>query len=182
MESSNNNTKMNTEMQEPIQELIQSPVQVLAEAPVVKTIYDIINEYHYRWFDIGGIGSFDRRRSALYFNIDKSKTTEFLFANWKILEFDDAELSKCINTEDKQIIGDMKIVLMLAVLQVFNVRISKMRDPEYVSNLKLRIDGIKESSQIDHQFMKCELMTTISEMLDLTIFRRTAEQTCYGFL
>ena len=64
---------MNTETQEPIQELIQSPVQVLAEAPVVKTIYDIINEYHYRWFDIGGIGSFDRRRSALYFNIDSPK-------------------------------------------------------------------------------------------------------------
>ena len=180
------NTEMNTETQTPVQELIQSTVQVeqtpVQEPVQKKTIYDIIIEYHYRWFDLGGIGSFDRRRSKLYFNIDKPKTAEFLFANWKILDLDDAELSKCINTEDKHIISDMKIVLMLSVLQVFNVRISKMRDPEYVSNLKLRIDSIKESSQIDHQFMKCELMTTINEMLDLTIFRRTAEQTCYGFI
>jgi len=155
--------------------------------PVAKVLteglYPIIDKYVEKYIQKGcrGFGRYDGFRAHLYEKVDKPKTIEFLLDNWTLLNFDYDGLAKYTNTDNYNVLFEMKKVLMMAVLQSFDVdprrfkmsKENKTKDDNYHLQYNVEFDLQKETEK---------LRPILTEYLNKAIFRRLAQQTIYGFI
>ena len=146
-------------------------------------LYPIIDKYVEKYIQKGcrGFGRYDGFRAHLYEKVDKPKTIEFLLDNWTLLNFDYDGLAKYTNTDNYNVLFEMKKVLMMAVLQSFDVdphrfkmsKENKTKDDNYHLQYNVEFDLQKETEK---------LRPILTEYLNKAIFRRLAQQTIYGFI
>jgi len=146
-------------------------------------LYTIIDKYVEKYIQKGcrGFGRYDGFRVHLYEKVNKDKTIEFLLDNWTLLNFDYDGLAKCTNTDNYNVLFEMKKVLMMAVLQSFDVdphrfkmtKQKKIKDDNYHLQFNVEFDLQKETEK---------LRPILTEYLRKALFYRMAQQTIYGFI
>jgi hypothetical protein len=153
-----------------------SEPEVLLEVPK-SDLYTIINTYVEKYIEKGcrGFGSYDGFRANLYGKVDQAKTVQFLLDNWTVLNFNYDELAKCTNTDNYNVLFEMKKVLMMAVLQSFEVECYHFKEKKNDYHLKYNVEF-----DLDKETKK--LRPILTEYLRKAIFRRMAQQTIYGFI
>jgi hypothetical protein len=153
-----------------------SEPEVLLEVPK-SDLYTIINTYVEKYIEKGcrGFGSYDGFRANLYGKVDQAKTVQFLLDNWTVLNFNYDELAKCTNTDNYNVLFEMKKVLMMAVLQSFEVEYYRFKEKKNDYHLKYNVEF-----DLDNETKK--LRPILTEYLRKAIFRRMAQQTIYGFI
>jgi len=172
---------MSEEVFEPQQEGPQQegPQQEGPQPPVLlKTdLYNIIETYVKKYIEKGcrGFGSYDGFRAHLYGKVDQAKTVQFLLDNWTVLNVDYDELAKCTNTDNYNVLFEMKKVLMMAVFQSFDVNHYKFKDKKNDYHLQYNVEfNVRKETE--------KLRPILTEYLRKAIFRRMAQQTIYGFI
>lgn len=171
-----------------IESLNEGLTKVLTEDLTVAKVlteglYPIIDKYVEKYIQKGcrGFGRYDGFRAHLYEKVDKPKIIVFLLDNWTLLNFDYDGLAKCTNTDNYNVLFEMKKVLMMAVLQSFDVdprrfkmsKENKTKDDNYHLKYNVEFDLQKETEK---------LRPILTEYLNKAIFRRLAQQTIYGFI
>ena len=107
--------------------------------------------------------------------VDQAKTVQFLLDNWTVLNFDYDELAKCTNTDNYNVLFEMKKVLMMAVLQSFDVNPYQFKDKKNDYHLQYNVEfNVRKETE--------KLRPILTEYLRKAIFRRMAQQTIYGFI
>jgi hypothetical protein len=157
--------------------------QVVEEAPIVDVkeqrtdLYNIMSKYADKYIQKGcrGYGSYDGFRANLYGKVDQAKTVDFLLENWTLLDFDYGELEKYTNTNNYNVLFEMKKVLMMAVLNNFDLdcHLFKKNTSDYHLKYNIEFDKDKETQK---------LRPILTEILRKALFRRMAQQTIYGFI
>ncbi len=113
---------------------------------------------------------YDPFRMNKYFRLDKDIIVSFLADNLTNVEYDTEKLSKLINTTDKQILEDLKQVLISSLIVNFNGGYTKE-------------GNMLENIQVDYEEEKAKLKPTLYHELETMLFRRTANtSTPYGFI
>ena len=138
---------------------------------------NIIETYVKKYIEKGcrGFGSYDGFRAHLYGKVDQAKTVQFLLDNWTVLNFDYDELAKCTNTDNYNVLFEMKKVLMMAVLQSFDVNPYMFKDKKNDYHLQYNVEiNVRKETE--------KLRPILTEYLRKAIFRRMAQQTIYGFI
>jgi hypothetical protein len=153
-------------------------VAVKEEAPKEKTdLYNIMSKYADKYIQKGcrGYGSYDGFRANLYGKVDQPKTIDFLLENWTLLDFDYGELEKYTNTNNYNVLFEMKKVLMMAVLHNFDLdcHLFKKNTSDYHLKYNIEFDKDTETQKI---------RPILTEILRKALFRRMAQQTIYGFI
>lgn len=152
------------------------------EVPKERTeLYNIMNKYADKYIQKGcrGYGSYDSFRANLYGKVDQPKTIDFLLENWTLLDFDYGELEKYTNTNNYNVLFEMKKVLMMAVLSNFDLdcHLFKKSQGKNASNYHL-----KYNVEFDKDKETQKLRPILTEILRKALFRRMAQQTIYGFI
>ena len=152
------------------------------EAPKERTeLYNIMNKYADKYIQKGcrGYGSYDSFRANLYGKVDQPKTINFLLENWTLLDFDYGELEKYTNTNNYNVLFEMKKVLMMAVLSNFDLdcHLFKKSQGKNASNYHL-----KYNIEFDKDKETQKLRPILTEILRKALFRRMEQQTIYGFI
>jgi len=113
---------------------------------------------------------YDPFRMNTYFRLDKDIIVNFLADNFTNVEYDTEQLSKLINIKDKQILEDLKQVLIDSLRIHFNGGYTK--------------EGhMRENIQIDYEEEKAKLKPILYHELETMLFKRTANtSTPYGFI
>ena len=155
----------------------------LPDPEVPKTdLYNIIDQYVKKYIEKGcrGFGNYDGFRAHLYGKVDQAKTVQFLLDNWTVLNFNYDELVKCTNTDNYNVLFEMKKVLMMVVLQSFDVKhyqFKKSKENKIADDYHL-----KYNVEFDLHKETEKLRPILTEYLRKAIFRRMAQQTIYGFI
>jgi hypothetical protein len=155
------------------------------EVPIVEeektALYNIMNKYADKYIQKGcrGYGSYDSFRANLYGKVDQPKTIDFLLENWTLLDFDYGELEKYTNTNNYNVLFEMKKVLMMAVLSNFDLdcHLFKKSQEKNASNYHLTYN-----IEFDKDKETQKLRPILTEILRKALFRRMAQQTIYGFI
>ena len=152
------------------------------EVPKERTeLYNIMNKYADKYIQKGcrGYGNYDSFRANLYGKVDQPKTINFLLENWTLLDFDYGELEKYTNTNNYNVLFEMKKVLMMAVLSNFDLdcHLFKKSQGKNASNYHL-----KYNIEFDKDKETQKLRPILTEILRKALFRRMAQQTIYGFI
>lgn len=155
------------------------PQEEVLPRPVLPTtdLYNIIDQYVKKYIAKGcrGFGSYDGFRAHLYGKVDQAKTVQFLLDNWTVLNFNYDELAKCTNTDNYNVLFEMKKVLMMVVLQNFDV-------DHYLFTEKKNDYHLKYNVEFDLEKETEKLRPILTEYLRKALFRRMAQQTIYGFI
>ena len=144
-------------------------------------LYNIMSKYADKYIQKGcrGYGSYDCFRANLYGKVDQPKTIDFLLENWTLLDFDYGELEKYTNTNNYNVLFEMKKVLMMAVLTNFDLdshlfkKSKEKNTSDYHLKYNIEFDKDKETQK---------LRPILTEILRKALFRRMAQQTIYGFI
>jgi hypothetical protein len=156
--------------------------EVTCEITDKKTdLYNIMSKYANKYIQKGcrGYGRYDGFRANLYGKVDQVKTVDFLLENWTVLDFDYGELEKYTNTNNYNVLFEMKKVLMMAVLSNFDLdchefkKSKEKNSSEYHLKYNIEFDKDKETQK---------LRPILTEYLRKALFYRMAQQTIYGFI
>jgi hypothetical protein len=145
-------------------------------------LYTIIDKYVEKYIQKGcrGFGRYDGFRVHLYEKVNKDKTIEFLLDNWTLLNFDYDGLAKCTNTDNYNVLFEMKKVLMMVVLQSFDVDPHRFK---MTKQKKIKDDyHLQFNVEFDLQKETEKLRPILTEYLRKALFYRMAQQTIYGFI
>ena len=95
------------------------------------------------------------------------------------MDFDYGELEKYTNTNNYNVLFEMKKVLMMAVLSNFDLdcHLFKKSQGKNASNYHL-----KYNIEFDKDKETQKLRPILTEILRKALFRRMAQQTIYGFI